>query len=68
MILKPPGGAHVSGSVERKLVVMQAHEVEYTHSDLTLNWLESWGRADFTSLETNSLIMRAMTNYILLFQ
>lgn len=36
---------------------MQAHEVEYTHSDLTLKWLESWVRADFASLETDSLII-----------
>lgn len=54
---------------ERKLVVMQEHEAEYTHSDLTLNWLESWVRVDFASLEINSLIITELWHhYILLLQ
>lgn len=52
---------------ERKLVVMQAHEVECTPSDLTLNWLESWVRADFSSLGTNSLIITELWHIIFCF-
>lgn len=44
---------------ERKLIVMQVHDIEYTHSSLTVSWLENWVRADFASLEINSLIITA---------
>ena len=60
MILSPPGCAHVSVDVEeRELMVMQADEIGYTHSDLTSNqhWLENWVRVDFASEEINSSII-----------
>lgn len=44
---------------ERELIVMQANEIGYTHSNLTKNqhWLENWVRVDFVSEEINSSII-----------
>lgn len=38
-------------------MIMQAHEIEYTYSNLTLSLLENWVRPDFATLEINSLII-----------